>query len=202
MVCLDRMPLEDRSRSGVFMIPGLPGILAPGYLAQHRKELDGGTQPMKRMLFILAIAVALTGQTAPAHAQTQTWFGFQVGVSGGNAPPPVIFRSEPRYIVVDDVQVVDDDRCDDDVFRANNSWWRLRGGYWYRAASWRGPWMSIDVRRVPERVLVVPARHWKHHPRHGREGRDGRTVIVVRDRDGDRHGRRHGKGHGHDRDDD
>lgn len=159
---------------------------------------------MKRMLFILAIAVALTGQTAPAHAQTQTWFGFQVGVSGGNASPPVIFRSEPRYIVVDDVQVVDDDRCDDDVFRANNSYWRLRGGYWYRASSWRGPWLSIDVRRVPERVLVVPARHWKHHPRHGNRGRDGRTVTVVRDRDDDRHGRRHGKGHGHghDRDDD
>lgn len=160
---------------------------------------------MKRNLIIFAVAVALSSQSAPVHAETQTWFGFQVGVSGGNAPPPVMFRNEPRVIVVEDVQVVDDDRCDEDVFRANNVWWRLRGGYWYRASSWRGPWMSIDVRRVPERVLVVPARHWKHHPR---GGRDGRTVIVVRDRDRHERGRgrdrgrgeRHGRGHDHDHD--
>lgn len=157
------------------------------------------------LIALAATVAALSSLAVPAQAETQTWFGFQVGVSGGNAPPPVVFRSEPRVIVVEDVQVVDDDRCDDDVFRANNVWWRLRGGYWYRASSWRGPWMSVDVRRVPERVLVVPARHWKHHPRHGR---DGRTVIVVRDRDGDRHGRGrgrghgHGHGHGHDGDDD
>jgi len=158
---------------------------------------------MKRLLLIFAVAVALSSQSAPAHADTQTWFGFQVGVSGGNAPPPIVFRSEPHYIVVDDVRVIDDDRCDDDVFQANDLWWRLRGGYWYRATSWRGPWMSVDVRRVPERVLVVPARHWKHHPRHG----EGRTVIVVRDRDGDRgergeRGRGRGRGRGHGRDHD
>ncbi len=155
---------------------------------------------MKRLTILaLVAAVALSSQAAPAQAETQTWFGFQVGINGGNAPPPVVFRSQPRVIVVDDVQVVDDDRCDDDVFRANNTWWRLRGGYWYRSSSWGGPWMSIDVRRVPERVLVVPARHWKHHPRHG-----GRTVIVVREREGERgrHGRR-GRDHGHhDHDDD
>jgi len=100
---------------------------------------------------------------------------------------------------VNDVYVVDDDRCGDDIFRADNLWWRMRGGYWYRAASWRGPWMAVDVRRVPERVLVVPARHWKHHPRH-----EGRTVIVMNDRhDNGRH-RGHSKGRGHhgDHDDD
>ena len=159
---------------------------------------------MKRLtisVWLAAVAVALSSQAAPVRAEAQTWFGFQVGVNGGNAPPPVMFRNQPRVIVVDDVQVVDDARCDDDVFRANNTWWRLRSGYWYRSSSWGGPWMSIDVRRVPERVLVVPARHWKHHPRHG-----GRNVIVVRERDGERgrqgrHGRDRDRKH-HDHDDD
>ena len=149
---------------------------------------------------ILASALLWVGQPQPVHAATQTWFGFQMGVSGGTPPPPpVIWRSEPRVIVVDDVQVVDDDRCGDDVFRSDSMWWRLSGGYWYRSASWRGPWIGVDVRRVPERVLVVPARHWKHHPRHSR-----RTVIVVRDHERDHHGRHeHGEhGHRHHDDDD
>jgi len=151
-----------------------------------------------RRLWILAAAFVVLSHAQPLHAETQTWFGFQVGISGGSPPPPVVaFRAEPHYVVVNDVYVVDDDRCDDDVFRADNLWWRLRGGYWYRAASWRGPWVGVDVRRVPERVLVVQARHWKHHPRH-----DGRTVIVVQDHDRDHH-RGHGHdGHGHHGDDD
>ena len=146
---------------------------------------------MKRLLMIAAALVAMS-LAQPLHAETQTWFGFQVGVSGGSAAPLVVLRSEPHYVVVNDVYVVDDARCDDDVFRADNLWWRLRGGYWYRAASWRGPWVAVDVRRVPERVLVVPARHWKHHPRH-----DGRRVVVVNDHhDNGRH-RGHGHVHGH-----
>jgi hypothetical protein len=54
--------------------------------------------------------------------------------------------------------------------------------------------MAVDVRRVPERVLVVPARHWKHHPRYR-----GRTVVMVNDNhDNGRHrGRGHDKGRGH-----
>jgi len=141
-----------------------------------------------RRLWIYAVALLCMSQAQPLHAETQTWFGFQVGVSGGAPPPPVAFGAAPHYVTVNDVFVVDDPRCDDDVFHADSMWWRMRGGYWFRSASWRGPWVAVDVRRVPERVLVVPARHWKHHPRH-----DGRTVIVVQD-----HDRGHHRGHGHD----
>ncbi len=151
-----------------------------------------------RRMWIFAVALLALSQAQPLHAESNTWFGFQVGISGGNPPPPqVVFRAEPRTVFVNDVYVVDDERCDDDVFRSDGVWWRLHGGYWFRSATWRGPWLVVDVRRVPERVLVVPARHWKHHPR------GGRTVIVVRDGDHDRGRHRgHGHGHGHDHDDD
>mgnify|MGYP001224162879 CR=1 FL=1 len=119
---------------------------------------------MKR-IWIFAATLVLLSQVVPAQAQTQTWFGFQVGVSGGSPPPAPMFRSEPRVIVVNDGQGVDDEQGSDDVFRTVNTWWRLRGGYWYRSSSWRGPWASVDLRRVPDRVLVLPARTWKHHPR-------------------------------------
>jgi hypothetical protein len=152
---------------------------------------------------MLAAVLVLFVQAAPLHAATQTWFGFQIGVNGGNAPPPV-FRTAPRVIVVNDVQVVDDTRCDDDVFCADHMWWRLRGGYWYRSGSWRGPWYAVDVRRVPERVLVVPARNWKHYPRH-----DERSVVVVhnererydRHDNGEHRGDDRGRGHKKDHDD-
>ena len=151
---------------------------------------------MKR-IWILAAALATFASAQPLHAETQTWFGFQVGISGGTPPPPPpVIRYEPRVVYVNDVYVVNDDRCNDDVFRANNMWWRMRGGYWYRARSWRGPWTTVDVRRVPERVLVVPASHWKHHPRHR-----ARPAVVHRDDYHPGRGRGHdkGRGKGHDR---
>jgi len=145
---------------------------------------------MKRLMMIAA-ALTVMSLAQPLHAETQTWFGFHVGISGGSpSPPPIAFRSEPHYVMVNDVYVVDDDRCGDDVFRTDNVYWRLRGGYWYRAANWRGPWVAVDVRRVPERVLVVPSRHWKHHPRY-----EGHTVIVEHEHHDN--GRHHGHGHGH-----
>jgi len=143
---------------------------------------------MKR-LWILAATLATFASAQPLHAETQTWFGFQVGISGGSAPPPPVFRSEPRVVYVNDVYVVNDARCEDDVFRANNMWWRLHGGYWYRSNNWSGPWRTVDVRRVPERVLVVPASHWKHHPRHR-----SRTVLVMQDDRGRGYARGHDKG--------
>jgi hypothetical protein len=96
---------------------------------------------------------------------------------------------------------VDESYCDDDVFRVNNVWWRLHAGHWFRATHWRGPWVVMDVRRVPERVLVLPARHWKHHPRYNR------GVVVVRDGPPARghhkgkHKNQRGQGHAHHDDD-
>ena len=154
---------------------------------------------MKRH-WILAAALVVLSHAPPIHAETQTWFGFQVGVSGGTpAPPPVMFRAEPSCVAVNGVYIVNESYCDDDVFRVNNVWWRLHAGHWYRATHWRGPWVTVDVRRVPERVLIVPARHWKHHPRY----HNNRGVVVVRDGDRGRGHRKHkqkhkhGQGHAH-----
>ena len=155
---------------------------------------------MKRLLMIAAALAVVMSVAQPLHAETQTWFGFQVGISGGTPAPPIVFRTEPHAVMVNDVYVVDDPRCGDDVFRADNLYWRLRGGYWYRSASWGGPWVAVDVRRVPERVLVVPARHWKHHPRY-----EAHTVVVEHYDNGRHRGEGHGHGHGHghnDHDDD
>jgi hypothetical protein len=164
-------------------------------------------------LALCALALAAT----TAAAATQTWVGFQIGISGGNAPP-MAWRDEPHVVMVDEVWVVDDSHCDEDVFRYGNTWWRMRGGWWYRSASWRGPWRSVDVRIVPGAVLRVPRDRWHHHPlggppglvrsaaRHDRvierrvdrrqDRRQDRREDRREDRRQDRRDARHDKGHG------
>jgi hypothetical protein len=168
-----------------------------------------------RTTLIACVAASVLALAGVAHAETQTWFGFSVGIrSGSPAPAPIQWRTEPSIVWVGHVAIVDHDACDDDVFRADRYWWRMSNGWWYRSTSWRGPWVSVDVRRVPRPVLELPARRWKHHPRYAppgqavREARHERNMDRRQDRRDDRRearrdDRREDRGHGrggHDRD--
>lgn len=128
-----------------------------------------------------------------------------VNVNLGNAPPPpvIVVQHAPRTVWLPEsrVYVVNDSDYDDDCFQVGAFWYVYRGNYWYRARTWRGPYAVIDTRYVPHSVMVVPARHWKHHPWGGPPGqmkkatyiehRGGYVEPVRRAREED-----HGKGHG------
>ena len=63
------------------------------------------------------------------------------------------------------VYVVDDPGVgDNDCFRYGGYYWVFRDGYWYRAASWRGPFLVIHPRYVPALFYREPAPRWKHRP--------------------------------------
>jgi len=168
-----------------------------------------------RTTLIACVAASVLALAGVAHAETQTWFGFSIGIrSGSPAPEPIVWRSEPSIVWVGHVAIVDHDACNDDVFRADRYWWRMSNGWWYRSTSWRGPWMSVDVRRVPRPVLELPAQRWKHHPKYNPPGhyvrdaahrRQERRMDRREDRRDDRRearreDRREDRGHGHDRD--
>ena len=73
-----------------------------------------------------------------------------------------------------------------------------RGGYWYRARSYRGPFRVCEVRYVPRAILNVPGRYWRH-PHGGPPGqlKKRENVVVVREADERGHGNGHGNnGHG------
>ena len=162
-----------------------------------------------RMTLIACAAAAGLALAAVSQAETQTFVGFTVGVRTGSPEPrPIEWRTEPSVIWVGSVAIVDRDACRDDVFRSNRAWWRMSDGWWYRSSSWRGPWVSVDVRRVPRGVLDLPAGRWKHHPHGGppgqlkkarREAHESAREARREDRDHDRD-HDHGKGHDHDRD--
>jgi hypothetical protein len=76
-------------------------------------------------------------------------------VNASTVSGDVSIRNNNGAVILDGVSVVQDDHCDDDVFRTGDTWWRLRAGWWYRSGNWRGPWMAVDVRRVPARQIAV-----------------------------------------------
>lgn len=148
--------------------------------------------------WILGALLAVAVCAPPAHAEVRTYFGFTIGVHGGSPPPAFVFTDEPHVVYVNQVAVVDDRRCDDDVFSCQGAWWRYHDGWWYRSRRWRGPWEGVDVRYVPRRVIDVPGERWRHHPHGGPPGQ------MKKWDDGDDRGHGHGRGHayGHDKDHD
>ena len=119
---------------------------------------------------------------------SETYLGFSVGMYGAPPPPRVVFTQQPALDLIEgsDVYVVAGTGYD--MFECDGGWYLSYGGYWYRAPSYAGPFVAVDVRRVPQRVLTVPHERWKHDPR-------GQGWYSHRDR-----GRR---GHGdQDQDDD
>ncbi len=161
---------------------------------------------MNRSLYAFAAAAVLAATvTATAHAGTSV--DLRVSVGDRYEGASIAFRSEPRVVLVPDTKVyyVRDHDCD--LYRYGRYWYFVEDGYWYRAASWRGPFVHIRLASVPRSVSGVPVkyrRHWKHsgppdhavarghyknRDRDGHRDRDRvvyRERVVVRDRDDDR----------------
>jgi hypothetical protein len=73
--------------------------------------------------------------------------------------PDLGFYDEPELISVrgrSGVYYVRD--SDYDVYRVGNRWYLNYNGDWYRASSYRGPWIFVGYRSVPRSVYTVPAR--------------------------------------------
>lgn len=51
---------------------------------------------------------------------------------------------------------------DYDLYRFRSTWYVVDDGAWYRADSWRGPFLSIPAAAVPREVLRVPSRYRRH----------------------------------------
>lgn len=113
---------------------------------------------------ILAVAVAGPVQAGTSHS-------LRVQLNIGNAPPApmVIYNEAPPVVVVprSAVYVVRDDDRDFDLFRYGVYWFIWNEGYWYRSATYRGPFRVIEARYVPAAIWNVPGRHWKHRPHGG-----------------------------------
>ena len=137
---------------------------------------------MKRIAIYSALFALLLA--APAFAQTHTYFGFNIGISNAPPPPPVRFYQPPPVVLVPNTSVyVVDNPWGYDMFRYGSFFYVADNGYWYRARSYRGPFIAVDARYVPRPIYNVPSRHWRH------DWRDNDYAGWQ--------GRGHGNGRGH-----
>jgi hypothetical protein len=120
-----------------------------------------------------------------------------MGMSGSveltSAPPPptVVFDSDPHFNYLPDrhVSVITDDSFGYDMFASGGYYYVYSGSYWYRSQSPRGPFVAIDMRRVPRRIFDVDDHQyrWRSHPQ-GWRGQQGSDRDHRRDGNPDRPG--------------
>ena len=122
---------------------------------------------MKRWTYgFAALAVtAFLAAVSPAQAGTSVGVHIQVGdpYRGGS----LVFHKEPDVVVVPETRVYYVRNYDYDVYRYGSYWYFIDDGYWYRARSYRGPFVHISSGSVPRSVRYVPVkyrRHWKNGP--------------------------------------
>lgn len=155
---------------------------------------------MKRLL-ITAAAFASLGMVAlPCSSMAGTSVGVSINIGDPYRGAALHFRSEPDVVLVPDTRVYYVRDYDYDVYRYGSYWYFIDDGRWFRARSYRGPFVYIHASSVPRSIVMVPTRyrrHWGGPPPHAvargyhrnHDDRDGRWV----ERD-EKH-RGHGRGH-------
>ncbi len=140
----------------------------------------------------LAIAIGAFASAAPAAAFLPITI-----TMGAPAPPTIVFHEEPRWVVVPRSRVYvveEEDRPAYDVFRYGGWFYIYNDGWWYRSGHWNGPFIAMRQELVPNAVMVVPERHWRHPPHpHGMPPGQAKKMYGP-----ERRGWRGGRGRGHD----
>jgi hypothetical protein len=113
---------------------------------------------MKRSLYAFAAAAVLAA-TITTTAQAATSIQVRIGDRSGTS---LTFRSQPRTVIVPGTNVYYVQNADYDIYRYGSYWYYVDDGYWYRAASWRGPFVQVRVSAVPRYVYSVPMRYRRH----------------------------------------
>jgi len=94
-------------------------------------------------------------------------------VMAGNAPPPpaVLFRAEPRMVIVPGTTVYVVHNYEDleyDYFEYGAWYYIYSHDHWYKAPGYRGPFVVVHEMDVPKVFYGLHDRgyHWRHRP-HG-----------------------------------
>lgn len=73
--------------------------------------------------------------------------------------PDLGFYNEPRMYRVGSSGVYYVRDSNHDVYRYGSNWYMNHSGNWYRASSYRGPWIFVGYQSVPRQVYTVPVRY-------------------------------------------
>jgi len=130
----------------------------------------------------VAFASIVLGSATPARAQVSA----DINIRLGDRPAPVVvFREEPEVVLVPRSRVYYVEHRGYDLYRYGRYWYINDDGYWFRASSYRGPFVSLALRHVPRSITVVPDRYRRHpiHPHGGPPGLAKKYGNRGHDRD-------------------
>jgi len=122
---------------------------------------------MKRLSLCIAGLVAACSLAAVAPARAGTSVDIQLHVGDRYPGTEVMFHHEPNLVVVPSSQVYYVRDYDYDMYRYGTYWYYCDGVNWYRARSYRGPFLFIHYNTVPRPVYTIPVgyrRHWRDWP--------------------------------------
>ena len=145
---------------------------------------------MKRNLYAFA-AAALLAATVTATANAATSVDVRVSVGDPYNGATLRFSNEPQVVLVPETKVYYVRNRDCDLYRYGRYWYFVEDGFWYRSATWRGPFRHVRTGSIPRSVVMVPVkyrRHWKNGP-------PSHAVAQGYDKDRD-YERGNGNGHG------
>ena len=150
---------------------------------------------MKRSLYAIAAAAVLAA-TITTTANAATSVDVRVSVGDPYHGATLSFSNEPQVVLVPDTKVYYARDRDCDLYRYGRYWYFVEDGFWYRSATWRGPFRHVRDGSVPRSVVSVPVRyrrHWKNGP-----PSHSMAQGYYKDRGRDEH-RGHGNGNKHNR---
>ena len=115
-----------------------------------------------RNLILSALSAGLLFASVPAKPADAA-VRANINLNFGS-PPQVYFARPPRMILIPDTEVYYVQGLDDyDMFQCDGMWYVDNGGYWFRAPSYRGPFVSVSFESVPRQILYIPSAY-AHQP--------------------------------------
>jgi hypothetical protein len=83
---------------------------------------------------------------------------------GVNIPlPGFVFPAPPAVVLVPGSYVYAVPDADIDIVFYHGYWYRPHGNYWYRSASYNGPWRHMGHERIPAAIIGLPP-DYRHVP--------------------------------------
>lgn len=148
-------------------------------------RLQSGALVLATSATLVALTATFGAIVTPTPVSAGVSADINIRVGDRRPAPVVVFEREPDVVLVPRSRVYYVEHDNYDLYRYGRYWYINDGGFWFRASSYRGPFVGISVGRVPRSIVVVPARYRRHpaHPHGGPPGQMKKARGVYRDDD-------------------
>jgi hypothetical protein len=113
------------------------------------------------LTLVAAGAILLPGALAGAQDVK-----INIGLGVPSIPPPVVITTPPQLVVVPGTSGSYAPDVPADYFFYKGRYYTVANGAWFTAPAYNGPWVVIQIGKVPPPVLSIPVEYYKIPPGH------------------------------------